>query len=107
MRSLIEISDQGRLMRFGESISVDDQNSFIRTREVISADFLYERLAATASDSDPIDLKNSCKLTKKMRAIHFSHDACEKISFCQEHRGPALESWLDAWRGHCVPGVSL
>jgi len=46
-------------------------------------------------------------LTKKLRAIHFSHDACEKISFCHEHRGPALESWLDAWRGHCVPDVSL
>jgi len=103
MRSLAEITDQDRLIRMGDVISSDDQNSFIRTREVISADHLYIQLTTTVTDVDPYDLKNSCELTKNLRAIHFSHAACDNISFCSKERGSVLEYWFETWRGYCIP----
>lgn len=98
-------------MRALLEISLDDGDNFIQQKGVMLADHFYSLLSKKSNlydlyplyEVDPFELSDSCEFTKGRRAIHFSHDACDKLQFCQAGRGVALERWVDTWREYCIP----
>ena len=54
-------------------------------------------------DSDQITLPHECcPSLKNKRAVHFSHNGCEKAGFCHNKRSEALGKWMEAWHEQCL-----
>ena len=54
--------------------------------------------------TDPSSFKDVCPKLKGKRAMHFSHSACEKVSFCHELREVAVGKWMQKFQEKCVQG---
>jgi len=87
MNSLVEIDRNVYKFSFSKELTAIPVHNF------------YEKLG----NPSPYNLKSSCNLSKKLRAIHFSHSGCKAVSFCYGDRGSAIEFWFDTWSEYCVP----